>query len=132
MKTTFYAVLLASSTALAASHLAAAAPPHFVHHQWRIVDLMQDGRFRFQGSDNVTYYYALDDISADHFQKGDTTDSDGIYFLPQGGHWTHSGKGLDQSGTVAEEERTVIYFDASGSPADGQIPPTNANSADGN
>ena len=130
MKTTLLSLLLASSAAFAAGPHGAPAAHRFVHHQWKIVDLMEDGRFRFQGSDNLTYYYSVGGSGNDHFVSGPTTSADGIYFLPEGGQWSHSA--LDETGNVAEEERTVIYFDVNGSPADGQHPPSDENSSDTN
>jgi hypothetical protein len=131
MKTILCSILLASSAAaFAAGSHGSAASHRFVHHQWKLVDLMQDGRFRFQGSDNLTYYYTVSGSADDHFVSGPTTSADGIYFLPEGGQWSHST--LDETGNVAEEERTVIYFDDKGSPADGQHPPADENSGDTN
>jgi hypothetical protein len=95
-------------------------------HRWRTVDLLQDGRFRFAGSDQKWYYYSLSTPAG--FVPSDEPD---IYFLPQGGTWTVSAQPA-QSDVVKEEEMTIIQFDNKGAPADGQVPPPDSPADDSN
>ena len=122
MKTFLFALLLAVSTAFAAAPHSARPPGHHPIHQWRMVDLMKNGQFRFQGSDNLSYYYSVNDPASRHFVPGPSTNVDGIYFLPQGGQWTHTSVDNDLT-NVVQSEPTIIYFDSTGAPADGQYPP---------
>lgn len=88
---------------------------HVVHH-WKIVDLLQDGRFRFEGDDAKWYYYSLPAPAG--FVASDQPD---IYLLPQGGKWTVSPQPAT-SDSVKEEEKAIIQFDNRGYPTDGQVP----------
>lgn len=99
-----------------AAHPTHAAPAAHAVHRWRMVDLLQDGRFRFAGSDQKWYYYSLPTPAG--FVPSDAPD---IYFLPQGGSWTVSAQPA-QSDLVKEEEMTIIQFDSRGYPTDGQAP----------
>ena len=119
MKTRFVFLVLI----LAALHSVPSFARHVVIHHWKIVDLLQNGTFCFEGDDAKWYYYQLP-TSQNAFQPSDQPE---IYLLPQGGKWTATNTAPDAS-TVQEEEKAIVQFDANGYPTDGQAPPPPDNS----
>lgn len=104
---------------------AAFAKP-FIHH-WKIVDLLQDGTFCFQGDDAKWYYYTLP-TAQNAFLPSNVPD---IFLLPLGGKWTQTNSGPAPA-AVREEEKTAVQFDNRGYPSDDQRPPADTPPPDSN